>query len=112
MGKHDTASFKLRFDASLIPELASRYELHDDTDSLINMGNQIREGRYTRKNLETIFEWKTRGRGRSRLAKNTDEEVADALGLVMAAKTDRGAVAALMGLNGVQVPVASAGPTC
>jgi hypothetical protein len=71
MGKHDKASFKLRFDASLIPALASRYDFRDDTDSLTNTGNQIREGRYTRKNLETIFEWKTRGRGRSRLAIST-----------------------------------------
>lgn len=107
MIKHDTASFKLRFDASLIPELESRYDFRDDNDAL-NAGKQIREGQYTRKNLQAIFEWKTNGRGRSRLAKNTDEEIADALRLAIAAKTDRAAVATLMGLNGVQAPVASA----
>jgi hypothetical protein len=58
--------------------------------------------------LGRIFEWKTNGRGRSRLLVNTDEEIADALKLAIAANTDRAAVAVLMGLSGVQVPVASA----
>jgi hypothetical protein len=107
MGNHDTTSFRLRFEASLIPALAGRYSFQDDIDAL-KAGEQIRGGQFTRKNLETIFEWKTNGRGRSRLAKNTDEEIADALRLAVEAKTDRSAIATLMGLNGIQVPVASA----
>jgi len=42
------------------------------------------------------------------LAKNTDDEIADTLRLAVEAKTDRAAVSVLMGLNAVQVPVASA----
>jgi thermostable 8-oxoguanine DNA glycosylase len=42
------------------------------------------------------------------LDKNTDEEIADALRLAVSAKTERGAMASLMGLEGVNVAVASA----
>lgn len=99
--------FKLRFDPSLIPELAGRYSFEEDTGAL-DAGKRVREGQNNRANLETIFEWKTKGRGRSRLLKNTDKEIADALNLAFVAKTDRAAVAVLTGLSGVGVPVASA----
>ena len=61
-----------------------------------------------REDFLAIFEWKTRGRGRSRPACNGDAEIADALDLAMAARTERAAVAVLTGLYGVDVPVASA----
>ena len=101
--------FKLRFDPTLIPELAGpgRYSFEEDTSAL-DAGGRIREGQWARANLENIFEWKTRGRGRSRLLKNTDEDIADALKLALMAKTDRAAVAVLTGLSGVGIPVASA----
>lgn len=53
------------------------------------------------------FYWKTGGRGISRLSRNSDEEIADALRSAIAAQTERSAVAVLVGLNGVRVPVAS-----
>jgi hypothetical protein len=99
--------FKLMFPQSQIERLADRYQFEDDGKAL-RAGAQIRKGQYTRSNLLAIFDWKTKGRGRSRLYKNTDQEIADSLALVFAAKTDRAAVAVLLGLNGVQVPVASA----
>jgi hypothetical protein len=71
----------------------------------LEAGNHIREGEYTRENLE---KWKTGGRGRSRLTKNSDVEIADTLRLATLAETERAAVAVLTGLNGVHVPVASA----
>jgi hypothetical protein len=40
--------------------------------------------------------------------KNSNVEIADALSLALLAKTDRASVAVLSGLNGVQIPVASA----
>jgi hypothetical protein len=101
------AQFKLAFDQSLIPKLAARYSYQEDVDAL-QAGKGISKGRCTRANLKIIFEWKTNGRGRSRLTKNTDKEISDALKLVTTAKTDRAAIAVLTGLNGVQVPVASA----
>ena len=99
--------FRLSFDPAKISELASRYKFTDDAAALA-AGARIRNGQYTRSNLLEIFEWKTRGRGRSRLQRNSDAEIADALALATAAKTDRTALAVLMGLDGVQVPVASA----
>jgi hypothetical protein len=63
---------------------------------------------YSRQNLKDIFEWKTKGRGRSRLGINSDEEIADALRLAKDVKTERAAIAVLTGLAGVLVPVASA----
>jgi hypothetical protein len=99
--------FKLIFDPEKIEEYAARYSFSEDTQPL-QAGKQIREGKYTRENLEVIFEWKTGGRGRSRLLENSDEEIADALWLATIAVTDRAAVAVLVGLNGVEVSVASA----
>jgi hypothetical protein len=55
-----------------------------------------------------IFRWKTKGRGVSRLERNTHEEIADALKLAIDAKAERSAISVLTGLSGVDVPVASA----
>lgn len=101
------AQFKLQFDPSKISEIAKRYDASEDEDAL-SAGQQIKNGQYTRNNLERIFDWKTGGRGRSRLRKNTDKEIIDILRLAIVAKTDRAAISVLSGLNGVGVPVASA----
>ena len=99
--------FTLQFDSSRIFEFARRYKYQDD-DIALEAGERIKTGLFTRMNVEQIFGWKTKGRGRSRLLKNTDDEIADALRLVVDARTDRAAIAVLLGLSGVGVPVASA----
>ena len=99
--------FELQFKPTDIPERAKRYGYPQD-DAALAAGRRIREGEFTRKNLLDIFEWKTKGRGRSRIRRNSDKEIADALRLAVSAKTERAALAVLLGLNGVQVPVASA----
>lgn len=99
--------FKLQFRVTQIRELASRYASHQD-EAALKAGQCIAGGDFCRKNLEEVFEWKTGGRGRSRLRDNSDEEIADALRLAVEAKTPRAAVAVLTGLHGVAVPVASA----
>jgi thermostable 8-oxoguanine DNA glycosylase len=99
--------FTLQFPAAGIHSLAARYDFADDAAAL-DAGARIAGGDFGRARLETIFEWKTKGRGRSRLKKNTDEEIADALKLALEAKTPRAAIAVLRGLTGVDVPVASA----
>jgi hypothetical protein len=104
---HLLPKFKLLLDPTTIPMLAERYDYKSDADALA-AGAQIRKDRFGREALLTIFEWKTGGRGRSRLKKNSDQEIADALKLATIAKTDRAALAVLMGLNGIGVPVASA----
>ena len=102
-----TGGFKLQFEPADIPRLAKCYGPEQD-DAALDAGRRIRAGEYTRKHLSQIFEWKTKGRGRSRLQRNSDKEIADALSLAVSAKTERAAVAVLVGLQGVQVPVASA----
>jgi hypothetical protein len=74
----------------------------------MNAGRAIRAGDYRHGHLATIYEWKTKGRGRNRLLRNSRREVAEALRLATTAKTERAAVAVLLGLHGVNVPVASA----
>ncbi len=99
--------FELQFDPNRLPDLASRYPAAGDNKALA-AGRRIHRGMCTRTELEHIFEWKTNGRGRSRLQSNTDDEIADALWLARGAKTERAAIAVLCGLHGVDVPVASA----
>jgi hypothetical protein len=71
-------------------------------------GETIRHGDYSFDNLRTIFEWKTKNRGKSRLNKNSMSEVEEALRLAAMAKEPRSAIAVLKELSGVNVPVASA----
>jgi hypothetical protein len=103
----NASKFNLQFEPADIVQLAQRYGYESDDDALA-AGLRIRSGNYGRSNIETIFEWKTKGRGRSRLRNNSDEEIAEALGLAAHAKTERAAIAVLLGLQGVHVPVASA----
>jgi hypothetical protein len=84
-----------------------RYKYADDVNAL-KAGQKIAAGQATRDNLIEIFDWKTKGRGRSRISKNTDDEISDALILAASARTDRAALAVLLGLRGVAIPVGSA----
>lgn len=101
------AAFRLRVNPTDLVALARRYRSEDD-DVALAAGRRIRAGDCGWTNVEDIFKWKTRGRGISRLRRNSDEEIADALSLAVRAKTERAAVAVLLGLRGVDVPVASA----
>jgi len=100
-------SFKPMFNRAEALALAVAYKSDEDGPALM-AGQAIANGDCSRLHLGTIFKWKTGDRGKSRIARNSDLEIADALGLAVAAKTPRSAVAVLVGLHGVQVPVASA----
>ena len=99
--------FQVQFEPKEIARLNEQYAYSDDAPALA-AGQHIAKGDYSRAHLETIYRWKTGGRGISRLQRNTDEEVADALRLAASAHTDRSALAVLRGLSGVDIPVASA----
>ncbi len=99
--------FALRFPARDIPRLAGDYVDPLEAEAFA-AGRRIAAGSRARADFDAIFEWKTRGRGRSRPALNGDDEIADALDLASAARTERAAIAVLTGLSGVDVPVASA----
>jgi hypothetical protein len=100
------ALFTLRFPARMIPGLAAANQ--DDDRKAFEAGLRIAAGSRRRGDFAIIVEWKTRGRGRSRPARNGDAEIADALDLAVAARTERSSIAVLTGLSGVEVPVASA----
>ncbi len=71
-------------------------------------GKEIRQGRSSGVHLRTIYEWKTRGRGRSRLNSYSEAEICEALQIAVNAAQPRSAIAVLTGLYGVHTPVASA----
>jgi hypothetical protein len=98
---------ELQFDPKELRQYASRYAIEGDAEAL-DAGRSIANGEFSRANLYAIFKWKTNGRGRVRLDRNTDDEIADILNLAISAKTDRAKIAVLCGLSGVAVPVASA----
>jgi hypothetical protein len=98
--------YALQFPIAQVPHLAGRYP--DDDTNILEAGRRIANGEYKGEHLATIFEWKTRGRGRSRIQRNTQDEIADALRLAVLAETERSALSVLTGLSGVDVPVASA----
>jgi hypothetical protein len=105
--KTPMSGFRLQFDPVEIPALVERYRPSLD-DTATKAGAEIRAGARTLTNLEAIFKWKTKGWGISRLRKNCVGEIADALSLATTAKTERAAISVLCGLQGVDVPVASA----
>jgi hypothetical protein len=104
---HDSRAFELQFAETEIAALAERYGYAEDSVAL-RAGESIRSGHCSRENLSHIFQWKTKGRGISRLTRNTDHEIQDALHLAVSAETERAAISVLTGLFGVDVPVASA----
>lgn len=88
--------------------LARQYPVDEDREPLL-AGAAIRDrGDFTRDNLAKIFKWKTRDRGKSRLLRNQDAEIEEALRLATGAIHPRTAISVLRGLDGVEVPVASA----
>jgi hypothetical protein len=98
----------LQFPVSDIALLAAAYRLDDKEHAALAAGARIRAGACSRDNLAPILTWKVSDRGRSRPLRNSDEEVADALRTALLASTPRAAVAVLIGLSGVAVPIASA----
>jgi len=59
--------FRLQFEPAEIQRLSDRYEYEGDADAL-DAGEKISQGEYSQAHLETIYRWKTGGRGISRLS--------------------------------------------
>jgi hypothetical protein len=87
--------------------LARKYA-DEREEGALAAGKAIRGGQPSRAHLEIIYEWKTGGRGRSRLSDNCDKDVVEALRFAAKAEQPRSAIAVLSGLYGVNIPVASA----
>lgn len=99
-------NFVLKFDPSDIGKLAREYAYADNA-AVLEAGARIAAGDYSLANLMEIVAWKS-PRSTGRVARNAEADVSDALRLAVSATTERAAVAVLIGLRGVDVPVASA----
>jgi hypothetical protein len=102
-------TLELQFNPRKLSGLIKRHHENNGDERDVRLaGERIRSGTGNRADFEAIVKWKTNDRGKSRPSKNTDQEIEDALRLAIAAKTERAAIAVLLGLQGVHVPVASA----
>jgi hypothetical protein len=101
-------SFKPKLSGEEAEVLCDRYDYEKDFWFEI-AGRSILEGDFSRRHFDTIFEWKTGNRGKSRPAKNNDKSIARALKLVVEERDNPiRPIDALTQLSGVGVPVASA----
>jgi hypothetical protein len=73
----------------------------------LSAGRRISEGDYSLENLIAIVEWKS-SRPKGYVNKNDPSDISDAFVTLDKCKQDRTKVAVLIGLRGVQVPMASA----
>jgi len=81
---------------------------NEDDTAALKAGQRIARGDYSRANLEAMFRWKAGGRGISRLRRNSDAEISDALRIGTSAQSERAAVSVLCGFSGLEIPLASA----
>ncbi len=102
-----TLNFRLMFPIEKVEWWASRYAYSKRDSVAFDAGKRIREGAHTRENLGKIVAWKS-DRRKALIAENTDDEIRDALALALTAKEARSALAVLIGLSGVALPMASA----
>ena len=100
-------NLRLMFPIEQVKHWASKYADRKEDAAAFEAGKRIRDGDCSRKNLEEIVEWKS-DRRKALIADNTDDEIRDALTLALTAKQPRSALAVLIGLSGVALPMASA----
>jgi hypothetical protein len=99
-------NFRLMFPIEAVPEWAALYPYEKDDAKAFEFAKRIRGGDCSRSNLQEIVNWKSERR-KALIAKNSDDEIRDALTLALKAKEPRSALAVLMGLCGVGLPMAS-----
>jgi hypothetical protein len=86
---------------------ADKFSQFDDDTAALDAGKQICLGNYSLKNLLVIVEWKSKRRAQL-LGDNTQSERDEALRIAVSASEPRTAFGVLMGLAGVDTPMASA----
>ena len=100
--------FRLRFQGAKIKHWSSRYNYSRGEETVAELGQKARKQGYLKKSqLLEFFNWKTGGRGRSRLEKNPDSYVEEVTGISFTTKDERVQIEILTLLDGVQWPVAS-----
>jgi hypothetical protein len=100
--------FALQFDLDEIPELAARFSYPKPDDGCLAAGAGARaRGHYTRDEFLLVCAWKTE-RSRSKVASNSDTAIELATGRALRVKDEGKRMEALISLDGVGVPTASA----
>jgi len=108
--------FRLQYGRADIPKLSAQYlatvskgrTAAEWDREMEEAGGRIVNGEVARKNVETVYRWKSHRR-MDLFVQNTDEEIAEELTNAIAAKTNpREAVESLTRLKGVGVKIASA----
>lgn len=108
IGARTGAEFDLQFDPLELQDMAARYNYGGAPleAAAFEAGKRIAYGEFTRAHLADIVAWKS---PRSlRILHENEAEIRDALHLAMITETERAAIATLIALDGVGVPVASA----
>jgi hypothetical protein len=98
--------FRLMFPREEISYWATRYPLESDQQAL-DAGRNIREGNYSRSNLEIIVRWKST-RPLALIAKNSADEIKDALRLALKAREPAKRAGGTDGASRFGTPMASA----
>jgi hypothetical protein len=109
-------NFQLQYDRGDIPKLSAEYSATGSKGrtaaewdrEMEEAGRRIVNGEVARKNVETVYRWKSHRR-MDLFVQNTDEEIAEAVTNAITAKTTPSeAVESLTRLRGVGVKIASA----
>ena len=105
----DQPNFQIKYNPADIPSLAAAYMKTDkgEDQKMEDAGKRVRDGDYSRANLETICRWKS-VRRIALLSDNTDEDIKQALEGAIKALDVKKAVDSLTALAGVGVKMASA----
>ena len=99
--------FELQFPAERLGDLAARFAYPDDSDCLTAGAAARARGHYRRDEFLTVCAWKTE-RSRPKVAQNDAQAVERATGVAVSSPDEKRRMEALLELDGVGVPTASA----
>ncbi len=99
--------FSLTFPTNEIEALAKRYEYASDAKVRSAGRSASERGHYTQAEFLSVCDWKT-GRSRSKVMSNSEEQVIQSTASAFSTQDERERMDALVQLEGVGVPTASA----
>jgi len=106
------AKWKLRFPVKQITDLVREYEERGNAkgeDKVTQIGLRARKaGHFSHDDFLEVCKWKTRGRSLRYYSKNEPEEVVSITRLALKTPIERLRIGALMALDGIGLPTASA----
>ena len=106
---HDQVIFmNLRFNESLIDNIANKYEPSPEEDTLIQLQNEIRLKKHIDKDqLKLVAKWKSK-RSAGHIEKNSNNYVEEITSFAFSTNNERSRIEALTLLDGISWPTASA----